>query len=107
MTVNVSLAIEKALDEHGLPTTDQPVVRASEHPCEGARFHSPQPLVTRHWKFGDYELYLCLNCESKLEILLHLEDRSGGLDWPTQREFGNQIRLIATRVCSSTGKTVG
>lgn len=107
MTINISEAIEAALDRYGLPPNGQLFVRASKHPCEGAKFHSPQPLVTRHWQFGDYQPYLCLNCESKLETLLFLEDESGGLSWPTLREFGNQIRTIAQRVRQSTGKNVG
>lgn len=91
-----SAAIETALDRYGLP--DKEDVRSSLHPCEGAKFHSPWPLATRHWSFlnGKVAAYLCPTCEAKLEILLHLIEQSHGtLIWPVRREFGNQIRNLS------------
>lgn len=91
-----SAAIEAALDLYGLP--DKEDARSSQHPCEGAKFHSPWPLATRHWSFldGKVAAYLCPTCEAKLEILLHLTERSrGSLTWPVRREFGNRIRNLS------------
>lgn len=92
-----SQALQQALDTHGLPDTLSQL--SSIHPCQGAKFHSPRPLSTRHWRFGDdVEVYLCPTCESNLEVLLHLDEQTSGLSWPVLREFGNQTRAIWRRI---------
>lgn len=64
--------------------------------CEGAKFHSPNPLVLHTVSVGTKELLLCGTCRANLEVLRHLLAHNGGeLDWPVRREFGNQIRAIA------------
>jgi hypothetical protein len=100
--LTVSHAIDAALETHGVPDGD--FERAAEHPCEGAKFHSPRPLVTRlnRWLKGradEISVYLCPTCEANLTVLLHLM-RSGitPLDWTVLREFGNQLRALGQRI---------
>jgi hypothetical protein len=81
---------------------------SDEHPCEGAKHHSPRPLFTestwlvrKSW-FADTTLlhapdaWLCGTCRDNLTLLLILLYASDGkVDWPVRREFGNEIRALA------------
>jgi len=97
--VSVSQAIEGALDQFGTPDTDEGFVRASEHPCQGAQFHSPRPLLTRPRE----GVYLCPTCDANLRVLLHLLDSTeNGLEWIVQREFGNQLRALGKQIAGVT-----
>lgn len=92
--------IEQALDAHGLP--DPLTQRSSARPCQGAKFHSPRPLTTRHWRFGDdLDVYLCPTCEANLDILMHLNEQVQSLSWPVLREFGNQIRALGKQIAGA------
>lgn len=82
--------------------------------CEGAAFHSPRPLFTKHvmlvkpeW-FGPEPQFaywtmaprasLCGVCRDNLDILLQmLHATDGQLDWPIRREYGNDLRRLALR----------
>lgn len=73
-----------------------------EMECQGARFHSPNPLVVRHVHLapdGHGETaVLCGNCADNLGVLKALLLRQDGkVDWPVRREFGNLIRALALR----------
>lgn len=99
--MTVSHEIDAALEEFGVPSGG--FERAAEHPCEGAKFHSPRPLVTRRRVYpttdGDSEIYLCATCEANLQVLLHLlESSERPLDWTLLREFGNQLRALGQRI---------
>jgi hypothetical protein len=101
--LTVSHAIDAALEAHGVPNQDY--VRAAEHPCEGAKFHSPRPLVTRlnRWlaaRQDEIAVFLCPTCEANLAVLLHLLRASDSppLDWTVLREFGNQLRALGQRI---------
>lgn len=82
--------------------------------CEGALFHSPRPLFTQHtvlvkpewWGESPEHAYwtmaprasLCGTCRDNLDILLQmLYATDGDLDWPTRREFGNNLRALALK----------
>lgn len=82
--------------------------------CEGAKHHSPRPLtvkdtslVRREWWHEDYpspiwlnapRAYLCGTCRGNLSILLQmLHHAEGDLPWEVRREFGNDIRALATK----------
>lgn len=63
--------------------------------CEGAKFHSPNPLVLREVKIGKRKAVLCSTCAENLHILAALHEQNDGfLPWETRREFGNQIRAL-------------
>lgn len=80
----------------------------TEDLCEGARFHSPNPLlvvevtiVDPSWPgvvtLGD-RVWLCRNCADNLRVYQRLLGQfSGNLEWPVRREFGNMIRAIGDR----------
>lgn len=88
-----SQTIDAVMGVHGTPPAWSS--RAAEHPCEGAKFHSPSPLVTRlHDVLG---VWLCPTCEANLECFVHLATRSP-LDWPVLREFGNTIRALGQKL---------
>jgi hypothetical protein len=69
---------------------------AIEVECEGARFHSPQPLVVREVQIRKgYKVMLCGTCADNLTTLKTLiASYDGELPWPVRREFGNQIRAL-------------
>lgn len=100
-----AFAIDTALAVHGIPGKDGVLrFRANERPCEGAKFHSPRPLVTELVKYGNVEAVLCHTCQANLETFLHLSKSEGGLSWAQLREFGNQLRALGKRVLAE-GKT--
>lgn len=79
-------------------TTVLPGTLALESRCQGAKFHSPNPLVLHRVTIGSEEVLLCGTCQTNLEVLRHLlVHNEGELDWPVRREFGNQIRALAER----------
>lgn len=92
MTIR-SVTIDQLLAEHGPP--DSWHSRAGAHPCEGAKFHSPSPLLTKqHDELG---VWLCPTCESNLACFVHLAGAQT-LDWPIAREFGNTIRAMGQKI---------
>ena len=84
--------------------------------CEGSKFHSPTPMVTKpYWMSGAVEyaldgthakkigdaVPLCGTCSSNLTVILRLMAATdGGLPWEVRREFGNTIRALADRAWS-------
>lgn len=102
-----SQMIEQALDKAGMP---REWCRASEHPCEGAKFHSPRPISTVKYTFGPYLIcYLCPTCYANLTVLLHLAEMQPitgeVLDWTLLREFGNQLRSLGKQILAGTHPT--
>lgn len=94
-----SVLIDAALAAHGTPMIYDE--RASVHPCQGAKFHSPSPLITRRYcetgmDLG--ELWLCPTCTKNLVCFLHLFNSELQMDWPLLREFGNSIRELGMRI---------
>lgn len=92
--------IRAALDEHGLLIRLAPATITEERQCEGASFHSPQPLVVREVALseadGGLTAWLCGTCRDNLHLLQALLAATGGeLPWPVRREFGNKLRSLA------------
>lgn len=87
------------------------ILAEAELVCEGARFHSPRPLVVREYvvrgsKVTPVEgldapedaVWLCGTCASNVEVMSSLLDAyNGALAWEARREFGNSVRAIAER----------
>lgn len=76
------------------------------HQCEGAKYHSPSPLVVHRVPLVDDPLqsrpehwvFLCGTCEDNLNVLMSvLRLCEGDVPWPVRREFGNLIRSVAER----------
>jgi hypothetical protein len=79
--------------------------RASQHACEASKFHSPRPLVTHPYLFGQRQLWLCGNCADNLGVFLRLAD-AGPLPWTILREFGNEIRRIGQQIIRDRTESV-
>lgn len=78
--------------------------------CEGAKFHSPQPMLVSEFiitRAGLVEhlgatapdsVWLCGTCSGNVNVMLSLLAAHGGnLPWEARREFGNLVRAIAMR----------
>lgn len=93
-----------ALLAQGLPLTLPGSLNTNDS-CEGAKFHSPTPLIVRRlplWPgMASIEVdgvWLCGTCADNLAIYQHLLlQESGKIDWEVRREFGNLIRAIGQR----------
>lgn len=83
-------------------------VLSTKADCEGAKFHSPNPLVlyyepivpTSVWSDcpDDAHVWLCGNCRANLAVYISLlVEHQGVLEWPVRREFGNRIRALGER----------
>ena len=72
---------------------------AVEQECEGAKFHSPTPLLLHEVGLPTGGVaVLCGTCAENLAVFQHLLAESAGtLPWTVRREFGNLIRAIALR----------
>ena len=68
--------------------------------CEGARYHSPNPLILHRIEVEDGDVVLlCGTCRDNLDVFDRLmRSQEGELAWPVRREFGNLIRAIGLRV---------
>jgi hypothetical protein len=63
--------------------------------CQGAKFHSPTPLVVHAVTVSGRE-WLCATCRDNLAVFRHLLAEAGGsLPWPVARCFGNRLRALA------------
>lgn len=60
--------------------------------CEGAKFHSPTPLVLHEIDIDGRTVTLCGTCWSNVAVLRALLSHHGELPWPVRREFGNKLR---------------
>lgn len=65
--------------------------------CQGARHHSPRPILVHEFDLGrGVTTILCGTCLDNLRVLQHLMDTCDGpLPWPIRREFGNLVRALA------------
>lgn len=78
-------------------------VFSSEHECEGAKFHSPNPLIVHETNLVPWDshaavhtAWLCGTCRSNLWVYQRLlQERRGDIPWEVQRSFGNAIRALA------------
>lgn len=82
-----------ATDTSGLPG-----VLAYDRACEGAKFHSPNPLLLNEVPVAGEVVLLCGTCLANLRVLQHLMRQTDHRPpWPVLRDFGNQIRALALR----------
>jgi hypothetical protein len=86
--------IAAAVERKAVPV-DGTVYARGDLVCEGARFHSPQPLLLHKVKMPKRTAHLCGTCADNLVVLQALLDANDGdLAWPVRRDFGNQIRAL-------------
>ena len=101
-------AIEEPVFRHVGAQLTGPLRFSTQHVCEGAKFHSPNPLVVYRepvvpppaWSDYPEEAYawLCGTCRANLAVYLTLlVQYEGELDWEVRREFGNRIRALGER----------
>lgn len=64
--------------------------------CQGARFHSPTPLLVHEAELANGRtVHLCGTCRDNAAVLSALlREHSNELTWPVRREFGNQLRSL-------------
>lgn len=96
--------VAEAIGDHlDLPPAPGGFYALADEVCEGARFHSPKPLVLLKVSIrpgkpqkGDETATLCPTCAANFGLLQNLlVATDGNLSWPTRREFGNQLRALA------------
>lgn len=91
--------------------------------CEGSRFHSPTPMVTKMVRLipdawspmasaqHSPRVYLCGTCADNLTVLQQIiAAHRGQVPWKVRREFGNTIRALGERGWSlflATGLPLG
>lgn len=63
--------------------------------CEGAKFHSPSPLLLHEIELADdRKVILCGVCRDNLDVLRSLMIVRPTLPWAVRREFGNRLRAL-------------
>jgi hypothetical protein len=86
---------------------DQPLApqaRASQHPCQVSKFHSPRPLLVARHTYGMRSWWMCGTCAGNLSVYLMLTE-SGPLPWEVAREFGNEVRRVGNEIRSAEAGT--
>lgn len=85
---------------------------STDHPCAGAKFHSPTPLFTHEVRLVPMQwwinaganplekstpiAWLCATCKDNLNLLHQIIYRGNGeVPWSVRREFGNELRRLA------------
>lgn len=81
------------------PLAELPGVPTVQHTCQGAKFHSPRPMIVHAFPIEDEIVYLCGTCSDNVQVLLTLlKGHNGQIPWPVQRHFGNLARSVAYQV---------
>lgn len=92
MAIPRSIATALALTREPVGLPGEPAVE--ERPCEGARYHSPNPLRVHRVDLGlGREVMLCGTCRDNAAVLFALH-RADLHDLPWRREFGNRLRAL-------------
>src|SRR4051812_40275684 len=87
-------AIAAAVEEKGVQVKGT-VFSIDGRVCEGARFHSPTPLLLREVRVGKRKVLLCGACADNFALLkLLIAAHEGDPPWELRREFGNQMRAL-------------
>jgi hypothetical protein len=74
-----------------------PGTPTSGHECQGAKFHSPRPMVVHPVPMPQNPgemIYLCGTCLNNVQLLVMLQER-GTVPWTARRCFGNLTRAVA------------
>jgi hypothetical protein len=83
------------------PSAELPGITTERHTCQGAKFHSPRPMIVHSFRMGQEGdegeiVYLCGTCTDNVQVLLTLlKGRGGEVSWPVKRCFGNLVRSVA------------
>lgn len=71
----------------------------SDRSCEGAKFHSPSPLLLHDVELpSGRRARLCGSCRDNLVVLQRLHQVEPDLPWEVRREFGNRLRALLQEV---------
>lgn len=85
--------IAEVLNHHPSIIHDRELTK--NYTCQGARFHSPNPLEVHRVLVGRTTVRLCGVCRDNLALLVELWDaEETGLGWLVLREFGSGIREL-------------
>jgi hypothetical protein len=73
-----------------------PALRQVDEECQGAKYHSPAPLLVEEVQIGPGRwVTLCGTCRDNLKVYEDLKGHfNGEIPWSVRREFGNQLRSI-------------
>lgn len=83
------------------PSAELPGITTEQYTCQGAKFHSPRPMIVHPFRTGRKEggdkiIYLCGTClDNVLVLLALLKGRDGEISWPVKQCFGNITRSVA------------
>lgn len=80
------------LELSGTPTT-------KDVNCQGAKFHSPRPMVVHAFTTSDKTVYLCGTCVDNVGLLRSLIGATE-VPWTVRRCFGNNVRQVADQLPS-------
>lgn len=94
MTVPFPRAIAEALRD--IDPSTLPGRPATDEPCEGAKFHSPTPLILHDVLLSNGRVVsLCGCCRDNADVLAALIAKfAQDLEWTVRREFGNRLRAL-------------
>jgi hypothetical protein len=88
------------------PSAELTGVVTDQHECQGAKFHSPRPMIVHPFELPQSEgeiVYLCGTCADNVQVLLALlTAREGSVPWVVQRCFGNLARRVAMQAYTNS-----
>lgn len=86
------------------PSIELPGEPTREHECQGAKFHSPRPMLVHPFKVDQRTVYLCGTCADNVQVLLALlTAHEGDVPWVVKRCFGNLVRSVAEAAFATAG----
>jgi hypothetical protein len=85
--------VREAIDSAAPSLPGRPAVEE----CQGAKFHSPRPMILHETPVGSGDVVLlCGTCRDNLAVLEALQESTEeALPGPLRREWGNVIRALA------------
>jgi hypothetical protein len=79
----------------GSPDLERPGIPADNLSCQGAKFHSPRPMILHPFPGADRTtIHLCGTCADNVRLLISLS-RVAEVPWTARRCFGNTVRKVA------------
>lgn len=70
------------------------IVATGNRVCQGAKYHSPSPVLVHEVELADRTVLLCGVCRGNLAVLHTLLGANPKLSWPVLRCFGNRLRSL-------------
>jgi hypothetical protein len=87
----------------GTPSLELPGLPAEgDLSCDGARFHSPRPMVVHAFRSAGEDaktIHLCGTCADNVHLLMNLI-KVGKVPWAARRCFGNTVRRVAEQAAT-------